>query len=429
MYQMTANEGNCDNTYDAITLYQLFNNEQMLQYCLDKFPWAKDYLYYYIYVIYARRESILPTLSSISDREQKDFSFEKAYEYYSNYEKSKLNVGIVIPTCNRPEAIRFLLGYSAPLNRRLGVDIIVYDSSDNEKTRNIVNEFRENGYYNVSYQRYGGLFDGFSLDHKIMQIYTDYADCYDYIWVCRDGLVPVIDEIIEKLRYYKESNVGCIIVDAKSRNEGIEKEKCYEKIEDCGLFLREQAHRLQTLGMLIFSGEFAKQLVKTEPINDDNYSLWQMAAPFHSFAKVPFKVVFFSRNVFATNEKAVDTHFWGKAEKTIRQWGERWYHIIMSMPDVYNEVKEECLMVYTVDFHPFSARLVMELRAYGGLNAIIVCKNSSILKQVTKTPMWYFYTISLCPKWLLKIILHYNDNHKGVFSSIRKKLIPNINDY
>lgn len=414
---------------DTITLYQLFNNEQMFQYCLNKFPWAIDYLYYYIYVIYARRESILPTLSSISIQDQSTFTFEKAYEYYRTYEKDKLSVGIIIPTCNRPEAIRFLLAYSAPLDRRLGVDIIIYDSSDNELTQEIVNEFRRDGYYNVFYQRYNGLFDGFSLDHKIIQIYKDYADYYDYIWVCRDGLIPIIDEIIEKLRYYKKVNVGCIIVDSKFRNEGIEKEKCYRTINDCVQFLREQASRLQTLGMLIFSGEFAKRLVATEPINDSNYSLWQMAAPFHAFAKSPFEVVFFTRNVFALNEHAAIAHFWGKAEKTIRQWGERWYHIIMDMPEVYNDAKKDCLMVYTVDFHPFSAKRVMELRIYGGLNIDLVHKNSAILKQVSQTPMWYFYTISLCPKWILKVFIRYGKSHESVFNRIRKKLLPNKNDY
>lgn len=428
MDQVTAVEKNT-NMFAPITLYQLFSNEQMLQYCLHEFPWAKNYLYYYIYVIYARRESILPTLASIPVQHQNAFSFEKAYEYYRAYEKSKLNVAIVIPTCNRPETIKFLLAYSASLNRRLGVDIIIYDSSDNETTRDIVDEFRGDGYYNVFYQRYNGLFDGFSLDHKIIQIYKDYADCYDYIWVCRDGLIPVIDEAIEKLRHYKENNVGCIIVDTKFRNEGIEKEKCYETIEDCGQFLREQAGRLQTLGMLILSGKFAKRLIETEPIDDSNYSLWQMAAPFHAFAKAPFKVVFFTRDVFVVNQKASVTHFWGEAEKAIRQWGERWYNIIMNMPEAYNDAKKDCLMVYTSDFHPFSARLVMDLRIYGGLNANIVRKNTVILKRVSQTPMWYFYAISLSPKWMLRVFIRYCREHKSVFNRIRKKLLPEKNDY
>ena len=125
------------------------SQESFYNYLLDNFPWADKYIYYYVYVIYGLRDSIIPILESISEQDRLNYSPQLAYSYLKEYEKRRLNLAVIIPTCNRPKAIEYLLSYSAVLYRRFGIDIIIYDSSEDNKTQQIVDRLILNGYFNV----------------------------------------------------------------------------------------------------------------------------------------------------------------------------------------------------------------------------------------------------------------------------------------
>jgi len=410
--------------YDSLEIANgIYSQEQFNRLLLEKYPWAEDYCYYYIYIIFAIRDSIVPVLESILPEDRDTYTPEKAYDYLRKYEMSRLRFCTIIPTCDRPKAIKYLVEYAAVLYRRYAIDLIIYDSSSNEETYEIVQDIRSKGYLNVIYKRYTGEFDGFSLDHKVMKAYEEYADQYDYLWLCRDGLIPVVDEFLEKLRYYKKRDFDCIIVDTKSRIFGLDIEKYYTTIEDCNTFLTDQADRLQTLGMLILSGKLAKRLLETEPLRDATYSLWQMSAPFHAFAKKPYKAVFCTKNVFAPNYFASPTHFWSKASKTLEQWAYRWSTIIENMPSEYDDAKKKCMMVYTIDFHPFSGRNLLEMRAYGGLTYKMVKKYEEYIPKVTVTPLWLFKFVALCPPCAIKMVLKLDQKHHGAISKIKQLMI------
>ena len=391
------------------------------EYLRKRYPWAESYIYYYMNVAYVDWKEIPEVLDGVSEADRSRTDFEYMYAIFREYRKKKLNLAVVIPTYNRSEEIKFLLEYAAPIYRIYGIDIIIYDSSTDGRTCKYTNEIRESGYFNVIYKRYNGVFDGFSLDHKIINAYNEFSDEYDYIWLCRDGLIPVIVEIIDKLIYYKKRGVDCIIVDTTSRTENLEIEKVYRSAEDAESLLLEQASRLQTLGMLIVSSSFAKKMIETVPVDDSTYSLWQMAAPFHMFARKPYEIVFFTKKIFAANIKAKAAHFWG--EKTLEQWARRWTMVIQGMPSCYDTVKKQCMMVYTVDFHPFCARNILEMRAGGGLDRRIERKYEKYLPDVTFTPVWFFRFVSAVPKWVAKAFLKIADSHLDTVKRIRKRLI------
>lgn len=400
----------------------IISQEQLYQYLLENFDWARDYIYYYVYIAYVTRESIVPILKSILEEDRRSYTLEKAYQYLKDYEGTKGRIAVIVPTCNRIEAVSYILDYVSSPYRRFGVDIIIYDSSDNDKIEKLTRKMHDNGYSNVVYKRYKGVFDGFSLDHKIISAYEEFADSYDYIWICRDGLVPVIDEIIEKLRHYWAERVPCIIVDTKSRNNGVEIEREYSTLDDCNAFLTDQATRLQTLGMLILSGNFAKKLIREIPLDDTTYSLWQMAAPFHLFAKEPYRIVFLTRNVFAMNPLASATHFWSKAHKALEQWARRWHQIIVNMPSEYDKSKKECMMVYTVDFHPFAYRTIIDMRAWGGLNRELVIQYKDDLAQTTRTSIKFFLVVATMPKWFARGLSRYLGKHPDFSHKIRTRI-------
>ena len=114
------------------TYINLLTNEQTLSYLVKRHPWANDYCYYYLYVLYARREIIEKLLDSIIDDDKNKATLEKAYHYLAKFEQQQLKLATIIPTCNRAKSIKYLLEVTALGHRRRGVDIIIYDSSSNE---------------------------------------------------------------------------------------------------------------------------------------------------------------------------------------------------------------------------------------------------------------------------------------------------------
>ncbi len=323
----------------------------------------------------------------------------------------KKKLSIIVPTANREAAIDNWLKETSKDANMYGIDLIIYDGSSNDKTKDVVQKYKSQGNKNVIYSKYDGFFDGFSLDHKIIAAYEEYAADYEYIWIIRDGLIPCIDSFYNRLNDYMSEGYPCIIVDADFRNFYANKEVFYGDIrKDYEKFLTEQAHRLQTLGMLIFSSEFALDLIKHVPLDDKVYSLWQMAAPFHFYVRKSFKVVFYVGRTFVGNREGHKGHFWQSGEKLFKQWGERWCNVIDNLPSEYDNAKNKVIKLYTYDFHPFSPIIIAELRAYSNFNYRIVCKYEECIKRVSNTPIKFIKFVSLTPKWFWKLILKYDES-------------------
>lgn len=311
----------------------------------------------------------------------------------------KKKLAVIVPTANREDTIDSWLFNCVHDAQKYSVDLIVYDSSSDDNTRQVTQKYTDDGFDVVKYIRYDGIFDGFSLDHKVIAAYKDFADFYEYIWLIRDGLIPLIGSFYNKLNDYMSKKVQCIIVDALYRNYYQTIEKEYVRVEDAQRLLADQAHRLQTLGMLILSSRIALELIENVPLNDDVYSLWQMAAPLHYFVKKQFKIVYYVGYTFTYNRKIPKKHFWQSGHKMFEQWGYRWCNVIDKLPSQYDKVKDEVYKIYTVDFHPFTLKTVVSLRVYENMNYKTVKKYSKYLEKVTDTPIWLFYLLALTPKW------------------------------
>lgn len=330
------------------------------------------------------------------------YSKKKADLKLREYFKKKMDLAVIVPTCNRPESIEFLLCGSAWQLRRFGIDLIIYDSSSDDKTAAIVKNLQLEGCDNVRYTRYEGSFDGFSLDHKLIAAYQDFANQYQYLWLCRDGLIINIDSIYKKLSQYTQRGYEVIVVDAAFRSGNEEVETVYN---DCTVFFREQAIRLVTLGTLILSSPMALALCNKYPVENANYSLWQMAAPFHYYAGNDVSAVCYLGNVFSYNPMGTTNSFWNSSGKAMRQWAYHWHKVVTNFPSIYDAEKSNILKIEMIDFKPFSPSSLLRFRSNDGLKIRTVKQYQKELLSVCSTPLWKFYIIALLPtkiaRWLL----------------------------
>lgn len=360
-----------------------------------------NYAQYYDFDLKLPMEDIEGILDEISPEDRIIYSVKKAKKYLRQYRRKQLDLVIVVPTCNRSASIDSMLFSCIEDLWYFGIDIVIYDSSDDRKTEAVVNNFILDGYDNVSYKRYDGELDGVSLDNKVISALRENLS-HDYVWMLRDGLVPHVGAVYEDLKRIAKKQPNIVIVDASFRNDGIRGTKEYD---DCAEVFSDNSSRLAVLGTLILSSKAAEIMISRYPVNDTNYSLWLAVTPLHYLAESEDTAVQYIGDVFGYNSQGTLDSFWNKSGKAFEQWGRNWYNAISALPAVYDEYKPAALKVDMYDFHPFYLNSLLRMRSNGGLNMKLVRKYSDIIPHVCDTPMWKFKLAARMPKWLAKKLI------------------------
>jgi len=350
------------------------------------------------------------------------FRFNKsaANRALMRYRKKRLDLVVVIPTANRPVAVDLLLYHAVQDLLCFGVDIVIYDSSDDERTRAITTNFQMDGYDNVYYRRYTGEFDGLSIDRKVMTAYSEYLD-RDYIWLCRDGLIPTISQFYNELIELAEKGTEFIAVDWSNRNNN---RHCVKNYDNCVAFFLDNAGRINTLGCSIFKGSFMKQLLHDRPLDESTYGFWVPIAPFHQMAAQPVSSGLIISNVFTYNPGGSSSSY--RVKGMLKTWGENWYRTVSGLPAIYDPAKPSVLKVHTSDFRPFTLKSMLTLRSLNGFNLSVYREYRNILSHISVNPPFKFYFAALIPKSLAKLILNMENYWTSHPNSLFSKLISKL---
>ena len=366
-------------------------------------PGYADYYGNELHIADSDIEGILKTLSS---EDKIIFTKPKAKKYLKEYRKSQLNLAVIIPTCNRSNSIDYWLYIAAGKFWYYGIDIIIYDSSSNDATEAVCKNFQIDGFDNIIYKRYTGKFDGFSLDDKVISAYKEFVSSYEYLWVCRDGLLINIDKIYSDLKEISDKKYNLISVNASFRKKNIKVKKVYSCPNDAVDFLRENFVDTLTLGTFIFSAKFVNKILNDYPLNDTNYSLWQNIVPYYYVANNIDDVFMYIDDVFMYNIAGTRSSFWNKSGNSMKQWAYYYPHIINQLPEIYNRVKKDVIKIQMFDFKPFSPGSLIRMRGNGGLSIRHIRKYRKNFPLICDTPLWQFYAIAFMPKhfarWLLQ---------------------------
>lgn len=336
------------------------------------------------------------------------------------YRKKRLNLVVVIPTANRPIAVNMLLYQAVRDLLCYGVDIVIYDSSDDERTHAVTANFQIEGYDNVYYRRYTGELDGLSIDKKVICALQEHLD-YDYIWLCGDGLIPTISKFYNDLISLTEREIELIAVDGSFRNYN---RHCVKTYESCADFFVENTGRMNRLGGSIFKSSFMARLLKDQPLNESNYGFWIPMAGLRQMAKETVLTGQIISDVFEDNPDGAASSDWFKG--LLKTWGENWYRAVSELPAVYDSEKPSVLKAHTPDFQPFALKSMLKLRALGGFNLSIYQKYRDILSHVSVNPPPKFYFAALVPKSFAKLLLriegYWTAHPSALFSKIINKL-------
>ena len=99
----------------------------------------------------------------------------------------KYSVACCLLTHNHPDILKEILDKCLHIYLEYGVDICIYDDSDDFSTKEIVADYISDGASNLYYV---DLHDGMNGDHKLYLLLQGYGlpKDYDYIWPCKDRI-------------------------------------------------------------------------------------------------------------------------------------------------------------------------------------------------------------------------------------------------
>lgn len=350
-------------------------------------------------------EMIEQAIKQITPEERIIFTEKKAQEAMRIANKKEYNnkLCIILVTANRPSAVEGNLKVITKDCYDYGIDVIIYDSSDNDKTKNVVQKYATK-YDNVIYDRWTGTYDGVAIDDKVIDAYKKYSTIYEYVWQTRDGVAISISDVISDINNLMEDENDVIIVDHFLRDY---KHHGAKKYDECSLLFKEQCAHLQTLGTFIVRSEFIKNVISEIALDDNTYGLYCPIAFFYYWSNHEVKVASWVGKLWLPMDGAATNSFWTR--KILYQWGERWYNLIDNLPKVYDKYKQEVLLIETFDFKPFRLKYLIKAKQNGGLNLSLINKYKKYLLQVSRTPLWKFYAIAILPTMFSKKLTKFLD--------------------
>ena len=306
----------------------------------------------------------------------------------------------IIPTCDRLECIKYYLDTQLESFNKHNIDIVIYDSSMNDDVRHYVERLIKCGCKNLAYKKYDS-YNQRAIDDKVFCACREFSCQYEYLWFSSDGTVFQIDNLWEEVFACIKNRYDLIVLNHK-HSDNKEKQLYFETkklLLNCGWILT-------MLGAGIVSADVVCKAVNDfPPESKENFWLWYPLAYFHAYAEQPFKSIWLDLDCAYCENPFRKDAFWKLNGDALWQWGEVWVSAIESLPDYYDDVKQEIIRSWDKHTRLFSPKGLMGMRAQGQIKMSDVTAYRKYIPQITDTSLFWFYLITLPgTKNLLKII-------------------------
>lgn len=243
----------------------------------------------------------------------------------------KKKLCVCIPTYNRDDAIKRVLDTELSFFEKLGLDIIICDSSKNRKIEALTENYIRKGASGLSYKKFDSRLPS---NEKVFQIFQWVADSgYPFVWVIHDHTV-CNEDAVRFLLQELDKDLDFYLLNMQEGAYGS------ENFNDINEFLLKGAWRLNSFGASVLktktflSGvDWKKMRQKYGGAKTLNYS--HIGFYFERAAELPDLracQLFFERKDFLDFYRTREIS-WGS--DTLRICLECWGEVISRLPEVY----------------------------------------------------------------------------------------------
>ena len=303
-------------------------------------------------------------------------------------------LAICVPTYERPDVIEELLLKSLKTYSENNIDVFIYDSSPNERTKDVVWDYQSR-FDNLSYVHIDSAVHSNMKVYKIFQEFEKRQD-NEYLWVCSDS-IRWAEDIIKRICELIEEHYDFVIVNYR------DVEKIGTKVfTDKNLLFRDCAWHMTLYGATIvrtetvlknadWDGLIAKYMIP-DRINHSHVALY-----FEQINKMPafqaFHLSVSKEKLSASTLKKIP----GWHHDTFYVWGTCWPSMIKALPAEYL-CKKEVIKKSGVNSSILSAENLLFLRNGGIYNLRIFLKYLGRWHALTDISIRLLLIIAIMPK-------------------------------
>lgn len=302
----------------------------------------------------------------------------------------KKKLCICIPTHNRCDAVKTVLDTELDILKKYQIDLIICDSSDNQKVRALTEGYIQKGAVHLYYKRFHSTL---ASNEKVFQIFQWAADSeYAFIWLIHDHTV-CNEDAVKFLMQQLEKNYDFYLLHMQADRYGC------EKFTDRNEFLQKGAWRLNSFGASVINTktflkgtDWAKVRAKYGGLKTLNYAhigfYFERAA---QMADIKVCQLFFERKDFLDFYRTKQIS-WGK--DTLRICLECWGEVIARLPGLYTD---KLAVMRTQDKWFLSKYSLLIYKKEGRYNFRIFLKYRKWIKRIYPEDYARDFWISILP--------------------------------
>lgn len=303
-------------------------------------------------------------------------------------------LSVCIPTYNRAAEIGIVLEREVDFLYKNGIDIHVFDSSEGAETQEVIKRY--DVYSNLYYH---AVDRDLSSNGKVFNIYQEYCEKYEYIWIIHDHTI-FTENALQYILECLDDNISYYFLKIQSNTFG------WEDVTDRNQLLYDTAW---------LSGRFGTVILKSYPFlqNVDweyfvckylsdkmwNYShigfYFERASQIDGFMA---RIIEFPRNLFCDISSGQKV---GWYQDSMRICLECWGEVITNLPDTYTN---KHAVLQTQDKWFISKYSLIEYKNNKAFNLGKYCKYRKWIKIIAPTERRNAFFISLFPVGLSKKI-------------------------
>lgn len=295
---------------------------------------------------------------------------------------------IGVPTKDHPKHMQIYLAKVLEDAKLYGIDLHIYDSSENDTTEQIVKKRIKNGYNNLYYHRYEA--DDITLPPvaKLKDILVDSG--YEYVWLCGDGIILNLDNVIPYIIQEMNKSRDLIIFNF------LERKGRYIEYHDPVKMILEQWQSISLNGGTIYKGDFFTRIEWDDLISIYPHNI-HLAGVFDILAKKEKNVVSLDTQFFVGNIYKKEAT-WITGGRLLQAVADHMSSEIENLPHIYDPVKGQVKHSFARLRGMFLLPNLWWLRANDNISFQKICRYRKQLKQVTNTKYIFFLCGSFVPK-------------------------------
>ncbi len=241
-------------------------------------------------------------------------------------------LAVISLTHNHPETIEDVLEHCAEYYKRAGVEIYFFDSSDDDQTKDIIEDYRSRGYDNLIHVPLRGN----TVEDKLDMVYSGRGlnKVYKYVWPTKDrALVSerVLKEVIEAAKNEYDIIYTDNPVDGKA------------EYTDPAEFYRDYAAFVTSINLTVYN---TTTILKNNTFTEDEryidirknaYSFPQIVVTFEGLADIPeprIRIVdIYDTGIYmSAKSSTISPH-------SLVSWKDHWIYVNDSLSEIYDNYK------------------------------------------------------------------------------------------